>query len=132
MKKIVSSLFLAILMLAFSTSAFAAAPNVVVNTPFSSISGNPTVYSYQPPIAWYQNDTDANSYFAEYWILIYDESWNVVYDSGVVTQNTTQKNMSVVVPTLPKNTTLAVGVSVKDNTGAWTSDTTVKFMYIEQ
>ncbi|WP_240420170.1 hypothetical protein [Paenibacillus periandrae] len=128
MKKLFSIILLMFVMLTSATSAFAAPPDVFITTPSSTSELNPSVYSVQPPIVWDQYDADS-LYFKEYWIIIYDPSYNVIYDSGIVGQYQSATHKSVNVPTLPTNRTLLVTVNVSDSNDEW-SNTQAKWMRI--
>jgi hypothetical protein len=133
MKKLLSSLILVFILLTFTTSAFAAGnqPSVSVTTPWSTSQSSPSTFSYQPNIEWYQSDPDSNTVFKDYWIIIYDANWNVVYNSGIVTQNTTSNTQSHQVPiALPKYESLPVVVHVTDNQGNSELTHPVHYLYI--
>lgn len=132
MKKILSALVLVFVMLTSATSAFAAKPQVIITSPWSNDQNHPDYFVTQPQITWTQHDPDAGAYFSTYWVLIRDENWNLVWDSGLVTQNSTANNKSISVPvTLPKGQTLNVSVSVQDNNGDWNESNYIKYLYIQ-
>ncbi|PYI57177.1 hypothetical protein [Paenibacillus flagellatus] len=126
---LVSGLLAIIILLSFSTSAFAYT-KVSVTTPFSDDQADPSMFNYQPNIEWFQDDTEGD-YFSTFWINIYDENWNLVWTSGITTQNTYQKLMSIPVNTaLPRYTKLIVTVGVQDGTGEWDIGGYPKWMYL--
>jgi len=118
MKKILSALVLVFVMLTSVTSAFAAAPQVRVTAPWSEDPNHPDYLVNQPLVEWTQYDPDPGQYFKDFQVIIYDSNWNIVYDSGILPQNSTANDRSFYVPvSLPRGQVLAVGVVVHDNTG---------------
>lgn len=132
MKKILSALVLVFVMLASTTSAFAAKPQVLITTPWSDNESYPDHLVNQPVIKWTQHDSDPGHYFKEHYIYIFDTTdWSVVWYSGLITQNSNSDTAAYNVPiTLPKGKTLAVSVNVSDNTGEW-SQAYIKFMHLQ-
>lgn len=84
---------------------------------------NPTILKYGDPIliTWSQTDPDPNTVFKTFWVIVSDNETGVVYNPGVLPQNTSNNFQSFLIPNdkLPSNRLLYVSVGVQDEAGNW-------------
>jgi hypothetical protein len=110
------------------------APSASVTFP-SGTESNPTIVlnNFRPVISWNQSDPDTGYSFSYYQIQVAESSGGVVYDSGMMLQNTTSgTNTHTPFIDLPAGKKLMVRVKVWDQYGADSGWSPYKWMYINR
>lgn len=110
------------------------APSASVTFP-SGTESDPTIVlnNFRPVIGWNQSDPDTGYSFSYYQIQVAESSGGVVYDSGMMLQNTTSgTNTHTPFIDLPAGKNLMVRVKVWDQYGADSGWSPYKWLYINR
>ncbi|MCD1260388.1 hypothetical protein B5M42_016365, partial [Paenibacillus athensensis] len=73
-------------------------PTAVLTYPTGTQASPSFSNTTEPVVTWNQTDTDANTIFAAYQVLLKDEAGNIVIDSGIISQGTANMTQQWKVP----------------------------------